>query len=40
MLAREIQRQEYLGSQDFQWSEVLKGLKDPKVWLTYVNRFY
>lgn len=34
MRLREMQRQEYLGSQVFEWSEVRKALKDPKVWVT------
>ena len=37
MLAREIQRQEYLGSQVFEWKEVANAVKDPKVWVTYVR---
>lgn len=34
MLVREIQRQEYLGSLNFDWAEVWKALRDPKVWVT------
>lgn len=36
MLAREMQRQEYLGSQVFEWKEVLRAFADPKVWITWV----
>lgn len=34
MLVREMQRQEYLGSLTFEWAEVGRALKDPKVWVT------
>ncbi|KAJ0380334.1 hypothetical protein COL26b_001450 [Colletotrichum chrysophilum] len=34
MLAREAQRQEYLGSQVFEWKEVFNAFKDPKVYST------
>ena len=34
MLIREAQRQEYLGSQVFDWNEVGKAFKDPKVYTT------
>ncbi|CAG9950106.1 unnamed protein product [Clonostachys rosea f. rosea IK726] len=33
MLARDRQRLEYLGSLNFEWVEVGRALKDPKVWL-------
>lgn len=36
MVVREIQRQQYIGSLKFEWAEVFKALRDPKVWLTYV----
>jgi hypothetical protein len=39
MLARDRQRLEYLGSLNFEWVEVGRALKDPKVWLWYVNLF-
>lgn len=35
MLFREQQRLEYLGNQVFEWAEVGRALKDPKVWLWY-----
>jgi hypothetical protein len=40
MLARDRQRLEYLGSLNFEWVEVGRALKDPKVWLWYVNPFF
>ncbi|KAM0544112.1 hypothetical protein ACHAPJ_011994 [Fusarium lateritium] len=40
MLAREIQRQEYLGSQVFEWKKVASAVKDPKVWVTALIQFF
>ncbi|KAF9872232.1 major facilitator superfamily transporter [Colletotrichum karsti] len=40
MLARENQRQEYLGSQVFEWKEVWAALKDPKVYSTALIQFF
>lgn len=37
MLIREAERQEYLGSQVFEWHEVRMAFKDPKVWVTCVQ---
>ncbi|KAF4883091.1 putative transporter [Colletotrichum fructicola] len=40
MLAREAQRQEYLGSQVFEWKEVFNAFKDPKVYSTALIQFF
>ncbi|KAL3295561.1 high-affinity nicotinic acid transporter [Colletotrichum asianum] len=40
MLAREAQRQEYLGSQVFEWKEVFNAFKDPKVYFTALIQFF
>lgn len=37
MVARDRQRQEYLGNLNFEWVEVGRALKDPKVWLWYAD---
>lgn len=34
MAIREAQRQEYLGSQVFDWKEVGRAFKDPKIYTT------
>uniref|UniRef100_A0A8H7K8H4 Major facilitator superfamily (MFS) profile domain-containing protein n=1 Tax=Bionectria ochroleuca TaxID=29856 RepID=A0A8H7K8H4_BIOOC len=40
MLARDRQRLEYLGSLNFEWVEVGRALKDPKVWLCCLIQFF
>ncbi|CAG9938537.1 unnamed protein product [Clonostachys rosea f. rosea IK726] len=40
MLARDRQRLEYLGSLNFEWVEVGRALKDPKVWLCALIQFF
>lgn len=40
MVARDCQRLEYLGNLNFEWVEVGRALKDPKVWLWYVYFHY
>jgi hypothetical protein len=35
MEIRETQRQEYLGSLKFEWTEVARAFQDPKVYTTY-----
>uniref|UniRef100_A0A8H7N095 Major facilitator superfamily (MFS) profile domain-containing protein n=1 Tax=Bionectria ochroleuca TaxID=29856 RepID=A0A8H7N095_BIOOC len=40
MLARDRQRLEYLGSLNFEWAEVGRALKDPKVWLCALIQFF
>lgn len=40
MIVREMQRQEYLGSLDFDWGEVLNAFKDPKVYICALIQFF
>ncbi|KAF4122714.1 transporter [Geosmithia morbida] len=40
MKVREIQRREYLGSFVFEWAEVGRAVRDPKVWLTASIQFF
>ncbi|CAG9970426.1 unnamed protein product [Clonostachys byssicola] len=40
MLARDRQRLEYLGNLNFEWVEVGRALKDPKVWLCAFIQFF
>ncbi|KAI1761332.1 nicotinic acid plasma membrane transporter [Hypoxylon sp. FL1150] len=40
MELREVERQEYLGSQVFEWSEVITAFKDPKIWATAFIQFF
>ena len=37
MRVRAIQRQAYIGSEKFDWKEVLLAIKDPKVYIRYVR---
>lgn len=38
MRVRAIQRQAYMGSEEFDWNEVKLALKDPKVYLRYIRQ--
>jgi hypothetical protein len=38
MRIRAVQRQAYMGSEEFDWAEVKIAFRDPKVYLRYVNR--
>lgn len=40
MIQREIERQNYLGSQVFSWAEVIDAFKDPKLHLTAWIQFF
>lgn len=37
MEAREVERQEYLGSLVFEWKEVLTAFRDPKLYFSFVR---